>query len=109
MAENKFLLELSQNLLESLEDNEFYDVTIEGLYVDLVKYFLDNDHRPSDKLIKATIGKDIESKNEVGMDINCSNESNMMEGMTFTACSKFSDKSRNSVEIGRKQFRIKKL
>ena len=30
MAEiNKFLPELSQNLLEILEDNEFYDITIE--------------------------------------------------------------------------------
>ena len=26
---NKFLLKLSQNLLESLEDDEYYDVTIE--------------------------------------------------------------------------------
>ncbi|CAI2190488.1 7880_t:CDS:2, partial [Funneliformis geosporum] len=29
MADNEFLLELSQNLLECLEDNEFYDVTVE--------------------------------------------------------------------------------
>src|ERR1043166_4227345 len=29
MSDNKFLLKLSQNLLESLEDNEYYDVTIE--------------------------------------------------------------------------------
>ena len=29
MTDNKFLLKLSQNLLESLEDDEYYDVTIE--------------------------------------------------------------------------------
>ena len=29
MSDNKFLLKLSQNLLESLEDDEYYDVTIE--------------------------------------------------------------------------------
>jgi hypothetical protein len=29
MYDNKFLLKLSQNLLEILEDNEFYDITIE--------------------------------------------------------------------------------
>ena len=29
MNNNKFLLKLSQNLLESLEDDEYYDVTIE--------------------------------------------------------------------------------
>ncbi|CAI2171716.1 2867_t:CDS:2 [Funneliformis geosporum] len=29
MADNKFLPRLSQNLLECLEDNEYYDVTIE--------------------------------------------------------------------------------
>jgi hypothetical protein len=29
MYDNKFLPELSQNLLEILEDNEFYDLTIE--------------------------------------------------------------------------------
>ena len=29
MDDNKFLPKLSQNLLEILEDNEFYDITIE--------------------------------------------------------------------------------
>jgi hypothetical protein len=29
MYDNKFLPNLSQNLLEILEDNEFYDITIE--------------------------------------------------------------------------------
>ncbi len=29
MADNELLLKLSQNLLESLDDDEFYDVTIE--------------------------------------------------------------------------------
>ena len=29
MADNKLLLKLSQNLLESLNDDEYYDVTIE--------------------------------------------------------------------------------
>ena len=29
MTDNKFLLKLSQNLLESLEDDEYYDITIE--------------------------------------------------------------------------------
>ena len=29
MTDNKFLLKLSQNLLENLEDDEYYDVTIE--------------------------------------------------------------------------------
>src|SRR5688572_14715159 len=29
MTDNKFLLKLSQDLLESLEDDEYYDVTIE--------------------------------------------------------------------------------
>jgi hypothetical protein len=29
MYDNKFLPKLSQNLLEILEDNEFYDITIE--------------------------------------------------------------------------------
>jgi hypothetical protein len=29
MAANKFLTKLSQNLLEILDDNEYYDVTIE--------------------------------------------------------------------------------
>jgi hypothetical protein len=29
MDDNKFLLKLSQNLLEMLEDDEFYDITIE--------------------------------------------------------------------------------
>ena len=29
MYDNKFLPKLSQNLLEVLEDNEFYDITIE--------------------------------------------------------------------------------
>jgi hypothetical protein len=29
MCDNKFLPKLSQNLLEILEDNEFYDITIE--------------------------------------------------------------------------------
>ena len=29
MTDNKLLLKLSQNLLESLEDDEYYDVTIE--------------------------------------------------------------------------------
>jgi len=29
MVDNKFLLKLSQNLLESLDDDEYYDITIE--------------------------------------------------------------------------------
>ena len=29
MTDNKLLLKLSQNLLESLEDDEYYDITIE--------------------------------------------------------------------------------
>jgi len=29
MEENKFLQKLSQNLLEILEDNEYYDITVE--------------------------------------------------------------------------------
>ncbi|RGB27484.1 hypothetical protein C1646_718493 [Rhizophagus diaphanus] len=41
MYDNKFLPKLSQNLLEILEDNEFYDITIEVGNDPYVKIFHD--------------------------------------------------------------------
>jgi hypothetical protein len=42
MYDNKFLPKLSQNLLEILEDNEFYDITIEVGNDPYVKIFRAN-------------------------------------------------------------------
>ena len=39
MVDNKFLPKLSQNLLEILEDNEYYDITIEVGKDPFVKVF----------------------------------------------------------------------
>ncbi|PKK68332.1 hypothetical protein RhiirC2_782396 [Rhizophagus irregularis] len=43
MYDNKFLPKLSQSLLEILEDNEFYDITIEvgnDLYVKIFRAYM---------------------------------------------------------------------